>query len=110
MKDKKLETKLDDVTQMIEDIQYNETGSQSQYGCIARHGGVEYEWIEISAPFVAGCIDRCHGALCLCCRGILDNKLVCKGGTGHKAAADRAVLSGSFRTLRVHVLLSAGHQ
>ena len=42
--------------------------------------------------------------------GILDNKLVCKGGTGHKAAADRAVLSGSFRTLRVHVLLSAGHQ
>ena len=50
------------------------------------------------------------GALCLCCRGILDNKLVCKGGTGHKAAADRAVLSGSFRTLRVHVLLSAGHQ
>ena len=27
-----------------------------------------------------------------------------------KEAADRAVLSGSFRTLRVHVLLSAGHQ
>ena len=50
------------------------------------------------------------GALTGCCRGILDNKLVCKGGTGHKAAADRAVLSGSFRTLRVHVLLSAGHQ
>lgn len=34
--------------------------------------------------------------MCLCCRGILDNRLVCKGGTGHKAAADRAVLPGAF--------------
>lgn len=91
MKDKKLEANLSMVASRV-------------------MAGLNMNGLKFLLPLWLGALTGCHGALCLCCRGILDNKLVCKGGTGHKAAADRAVLSGSFRTLRVHVLLSAGHQ
>lgn len=91
MKDKKLEANLSMIASRV-------------------MAGLNMNALKFLLPFVAGCVDGCHYAMYICGSDVLDNRLVCKGSTCYKAAADETVLSWSFWIVWVYVLLSVGYQ